>query len=237
MNSVTSARALLLGEEEALAGATTISLETQQDLQEDDVFTYIQENFVSFIRMLRYLSPEDQDMLLSYYLLGKTQTTLASIFRSTQTVCSFRIRMAVRVIGAFLLFGEPTQEVLARVLGRAGMEDSLKGGLSRAVIEYARCRSFQEVADVLGLHRPDVRRAMSRAARSLMGSKDSREAALAAWIHSLVDKSNPVGPGYSKRKMQKEGHLYRRDPDVLGEFSVRIEDPAFDALFVSRANR
>jgi len=237
MNSVTSARALLLGEEEALVGATTISLETQQDLQEDDVFTYIQENFVSFIRMLRYLSPEDQDMLLSYYLLGKTQTTLASIFRSTQTVCSFRIRMAVRVIGAFLLFGEPTVEVLARVLGKAGLEESLKGGLSRAVIEYARCRSFQEVADVLGLHRPDVRRAMSRAARALMGSKDSREAALAAWIHSLVDKSNPVGPGYSKRKMQKEGHLYRRDPDVLGEFSVRIEDPAFDALFVSRANR
>ena len=33
MNSVTSARALLLGEEEALVGATTISLETQQDLQ------------------------------------------------------------------------------------------------------------------------------------------------------------------------------------------------------------
>ena len=237
MNSVTSARALLLGEEEALVGATTISLETQHDLQEDDVFTYIQENFVSFIRMLRYLSPEDQDMLLSYYLLGKTQTTLASIFRSTQTVCSFRIRMAVRVIGAFLLFGEPTVEVLARVLGKAGLEESLKGGLSRAVIEYARCRSFQEVADVLGLHRPDVRRAMSRAARALMGSKDSREAALAAWIHSLVDKSNPVGPGYSKRKMQKEGHIYRKDPDILGEFSARIEDPAFDSLFVSRANR
>ena len=237
MNSVTSARSLLLTDEEALEGATTISLETQQDLQEDDIFTYIQENFTGFLKMLRYLSQEDQDMLLSYYLLGKTQTTLAAIFKSTQTVCSFRIRMAVRVIGAFLLFGEPTAEVLSEVLTKAELEDSLKGGLSKAIIEYAKCRSFQQVADVLGLHRPDVRRAMSRAARALMGSRDSKEAAMAAWIHSLVDKSNPIGPGYSKRKMQKEGHLYRTDPDILGSFVVRIDDPSFDALFVSRANR
>jgi len=41
MDSVTSARAMLLNEEDALEWATTISLETQQDLQEDDVFTYI----------------------------------------------------------------------------------------------------------------------------------------------------------------------------------------------------
>ena len=263
MNSVTSARAILLTEEEALEGATTISLETQSDLQEDDIFTYIQENFTSFLKMLCYLSQEDQDMLLSYYLLGKTQTTLATIFKSTQTVCSFRIRMAVRVIGAFLLFGEPNAETLGAVLTKAGLEDSFpclvcggistpthdnpntgqpesctrKCGLSTAVIEYAKCRSFQQVAETLGLHRPDVRRAMSRAARALMGSKDSREAAMAAWIHSLVDKSNPVGPGYSKRKLLKEGHLYRSDPNILGSFTAKIDDPAFDALFVSRANR
>ena len=237
MNSVTSARSLLLTDEEALEGATTISLETQQDLQEDDIFTYIQENFTGFLKMLKYLSQEDQDMLLSYYLLGKTQTTLAAIFKAPRRYAAFRIRMAVRVIGAFLLFGEPTVEVLSEVLGKAGLEDSLKGGLSKAIIEYAKCRSFQQVADVLGLHRPDVRRAMSRAARALMGSRDSKEAAMAAWIHSLVDKSNPIGPGYSKRKMLKEGHLYRTDPDILGSFVVRIDDPAFDALFVSRANR
>ena len=65
MNSVTSARAMLLTEEESLEGGTTISLETQSDLQEDDVFTYIQENFPNFLKMFNYLSQEDQDMLLS----------------------------------------------------------------------------------------------------------------------------------------------------------------------------
>ena len=237
MTSITSARAMLLTEEESLEGGTTISLETQSDLQEDDVFTYIQENFPNFLKMLKYLSQEDQDMLLSYYLLGKTQTTLATIFKSTQTVCSFRIRMAIKVIGAFLLFGEPTAEILAEILSKAGLEDSLKGGLSKAVIEYAKCRSFQQVAETLGLHRPDVRRAMSRAARTLLNSNDSREAAMAAWIHSLVDKSSPVGVGYSKRKMMKEGHLYRSDSDILGQFVVSIESSEFDQLFVSRANR
>ena len=126
---------------------------------------------------------------------------------------------------------------MSQVLTKAGLEDSLKGGLSRAIIEYSKYRSFQQVADVLGLHRPDVRRGMSRAARALMGSKDSREAAMAAWIHSLVDKSSPIGSGYSKRKMMKEGHLYRTDPDILGSFIVKIDEPSFESLFVSRANR
>ena len=237
MLSVTSARAMLLSEADALEGATTISLETQPDLQEDDIFTYIQENFAGFLRMLRYLNQEDQDILLSYYLLGKTQTTLAAIFKSTQTVCSFRIRMAVRVIGAFLIFGEPTVDVLEEVFSKAGVEGSLEGGLSRATAEYAKCRSFQQVADTLGLHRPAVRRAMSQASRSLLESKDSKEAAVAAWVHSLIDKSNPVGPGYSKRRLQKEGHLYRQDSPILGKFAVSIKDPAFDQMFVSRANR
>jgi replicative DNA helicase len=192
-------------------------------------------------KLMRCLTVDSPSHL---YLCGKsmipthnTQTTLATIFKSTQTVCSFRIRMAIRVIGAFLLFGEPTVEVLSQVLTKAGLEDSLKGGLSRAIIEYSKYRSFQQVADVLGLHRPDVRRGMSRAARALMGSKDSREAAMAAWIHSLVDKSSPIGSGYSKRKMMKEGHLYRTDPDILGSFIVKIDEPSFESLFVSRANR
>ena len=192
-------------------------------------------------RLMRCLTVDSPSHL---YLCGKsmvpthnTQTTLAAIFKSTQTVCSFRIRMAVRVIGAFLLFGEPTAEILARVLKRAKLEDSLGSGLSRAVIEYAHCRSFQQVSETLGLHRPDVRRAMSRAAKALMGSKNSREAAMAAWIHSLIDKSSPTGPGYSKRKLQKEGHIYRQDDNIVGQFVVPIDAPGFEQLFVSRANR
>jgi hypothetical protein len=244
-DSITSVRAMLLDEEAQLEGATTISLETQADLAEEDILSFINENFGVFLKTLRFLKKEDQELLLSYYLLSKTQNTLALIHKSTQTVCSFRIRMAVKTLGTFMMVGgEPTEELLHDVLEKAGLEDSLekelgvkKARLSTVVMEYVRTRNFQHVATHFHLHRPDVRRAMSRASKALMDSKDGREAAVAAWLHSLIDKVSPVGTGFSKRKAQKMGHLYRSDPAILGQFRMSITDPNFGHMFVSRANR
>ena len=236
-DSITSARAMLLDEDEQLEGATTISLETQADLAEEDICSFITDNFDRFLKTLRFLKQEDQELLLSYYLLSKTQNTLALIHKSTQTVCSFRIRMAVKTLGTFMLVGEPTEELLHEVLEKAGMEYSLKAPLSQIIMEYVRCRNFQQVALHFGLHRPDVRRAMSRASKALMDSKDGREAATAAWVHSLIDKVSPVGTGFSKRKAQKMGHIYMRSSEILGQFRVNIEHPDFGEFFVSRANR
>jgi hypothetical protein len=239
MDSISAGRALLLSEEEALEGATTISLETCGDLtQEEDVFSYIQDHFAEFLKTLRYLKKEDQELLLSYYLLSKTQNTLALIHKSTQTVCSFRIRMAVKTLCAFIMMGEPTPENMHDILEKAGLESSLeKLPLSTCIDLYAKTRSFQRIAEVHHLHRPDIRRAMSRASKQLMESRDAHEHALGAYIHSLIDKANPSGVGYSKRKAQKLGHIFRRDSDILGMFRIPIEHPDFEEMFVSRANR
>lgn len=229
---------MLLTEEEQLEGATTISLETQSDLAEDDILTFVQENFPEFLKFLRYLKKEDQELLLSYYLLSKTQNTLAIIHKSTQTVCSFRIRMAVKTLACFIMMGTPTTENMHEILEGASLENSLGSvPLSEIIDLYAKTRSFQRIAEVHHLHRPDIRRAMSRASKALMESKVAQEHALGAYIHSLIDKANPSGVGYSKRKMQKLGHLYRCDPPILGEFRIKVEDPDFDHMFVSRANR
>lgn len=237
-DSITSARAMLLNEDEQLEGTTTISLETQSDLAEDDILTFVMENFSEFLKMLRFLKKEDQELLLSYYLLSKTQNTLAIIHKSTQTVCSFRIRMAVKTLACFIMLGEPTVEKMHEILTRAGLEKSLeKIDLSEIIDLYAKTRSFQRIAEVHHLHRPDIRRAMSRASKQLMESKNAQEHALGAYIHSLIDKANPSGVGYSKRKMQKLGHIYRVDPPLLGEFRISVSDPDFDHMFVSRANR
>lgn len=236
--SITSARAMLLTEDEQLEGATTISLETQADMAEDDVLSYVQENFAEFLKKVRYLKKEDQELLLSYYLLAKTQNTLAIIHKSTQTVCSFRLRMAVKTLCAFIMMGEPTPEKMHVILEKAGLENSLQTiSLSTVVDLYSKTRSFQRIAEVHHLHRPDIRRAMSRASKQLMDSKDAHEHALGAYIHSLIDKANPSGTGFSKRKVSKLGHLYRVDPNILGEFRIRVEDPDFNFWFVSRANR
>jgi hypothetical protein len=238
MESITASRALLLDEDEQLAGMTCIGLETQQELTEEDILTYIIENFAEFLRFLRFLKKEDQELLLSYYLLSKTQNTLAIIHKSTQTVCSFRIRMAVKTLACFIMLGSPTQEKMKEILTGAKLEDSLPSvSLSEVVDVYARLRSFQRIAEIYHLHRPDIRRAMSRASKQLMDSKDAKEHALGAFVHSLIDKASPTGVGFSKRKQQKLGHIYRVDPPLLGEFRIRLEDPDFDSMFVSRANR
>lgn len=236
--SIVANRALELTEEEALEGNTTISQETVKDQQELKILAYLQENFESFLRVLRYLKKEDQEMLLSYYLLSKTQNTLALIHKSTQTVCSFRIRMAVKTLGTFLMMGEPTVEKMHNILMLAGLENSIpKVELSKIVDLYVKTRNFQKIADIYKLHRPDIRRAMSRASKQLMESRDGQQHALGAYIHSLIDKANPAGQGFSKRKIAKQCHIYRQDPDLLGEFRIRVDDANFDHMFVSRANR
>ena len=231
---------MLLTEEEALEGATLLSMESDPKFHEDQkILAYIQENFPMFLRTLRFLKKEDQELLLSYYLLAKTQNTLAIIHRSTQTVCSFRIRMAVKTLCAFLLYEEEfTPEKMKTVLTGAGLENCVKNvPLSTIIDLYVKTRSFQRIAEIHKLHRPDIRRAMSRASKQLMESKDPMEHALGAFIHSLIDKANPSGTGFSKRKVQKLGNIYRTDPPILGEFKIKITDPDFDHMFVSRANR
>lgn len=241
MDSVTAARSILLSEQDQLEGTTTISLETCEDLQQEaDVLTYIQENFGEFLKTLRYLKKEDQELLLSYYLLSKTQNTLALIHKSTQTVCSFRIRMAVKTLCAFIMMGLPTEENMRAILEEEGLEHSLGDTLplSRAIALYSKVRSFQRIAEIYHIHRPDIRRAMSRASKQLMESKNAHAHALGAYTHSLIDKASPSGTGYSKRKQQKQGHIYRSDSPILGEFRVKVTDPDFEKhWFVSRANR
>ena len=238
-DSIVATRAMLLSDQDSLEGQTLISLESQSDLAEEDILTYVQENFAGFITMLRSLKKEDQELLLSYYLLSKTQNALATIHKSTQTVCSFRIRMAVKTLGTFIMMGgAPTVEMMHEILTRAGLEDSLKKiELSKVVDLYVRTHNFQKISELHHLHRPDIRRAMSRASKQLMESKDPQEHALGAYMHSLIDKANPAGQGFSKRKLAKQCHIYRTDPAILGEFRIDVLDKDFDNMFVSRANR
>lgn len=112
---------MLLTEEEALAGDGMLSLETTGEFGEDDFFVYSREHFADWLRVLRNLSLEQQEMLLSYYLLGRTQQTLAMLWSSTQTVCSFRLRMAIKLAGTYIMMGgAPSTETMRTTLLRAG---------------------------------------------------------------------------------------------------------------------
>lgn len=228
---------MLLDDETALEGTTTVSLETQADMAESDVLTYIEDHFSEFLQNLRYLSKEDQELLLGYYVLAKTQTSLALLHRSTQTLCSARIRLAMQKMGTFILMGPPTAELLSEHFKDLNLEDTLTEPLSKIVEYYAKTRSFQRVAEVLKLHRPEVRRVMSHATKVLNESEDRRKRAIGAYLFDLIDKASASGQGFSRRKMAKQGNIYVKTPDLLGEFRIDVTLPEFDQVFVSRANR
>jgi hypothetical protein len=186
---------------------------------------------------------------LCYYLLGKTQSLLAKILATTRTVCSFRIRMAVKLAGTFMMMGgAPTSDRMNAILLKAGCENKLPVPLSQLIAEYAECRDFSKLGSRHKLHRPDIRRAMSEASKILLGKDDMDEhvavqasdpegIALGAYIFALIDKANPQGSGKSKREVDKTARaIVRRDPAIVGEFRFSCNDPDFGHMFVSRAS-
>ncbi len=189
MESVAGDRAVLAydhDEEGALDGAQLISAETDPDMREQDIFIFINGNFPAFLGYLRNLSLHDQELLLAYHCLRKTQTQLAPIFQTSQTLCSAGMRTAVRAMCAYIAFGgQPTEERMRPILQAVGAEETSlstrpktqnkldgenlspyvkdgKGGgkathsLARLLAEYAEARSFRRLADRHGIHRPEI---------------------------------------------------------------------------------
>ena len=216
----------------------TISLETQLDLARNSVSESIRDDIGTFLPPMKNLNPEDYEMILAYYLLRSPQWCLAKLCHSTQTLCSFRIRMALKKLGVVAACGgHPTQDVLDEVLELHGLNHLVPPvRTSLLVVEYRRRRSFLAVADTLHLHRPDVRRALTKAANVLMADKHDHHAAFGAYIHGFLDKASISGVGFSQRKTQQLADVYKSDPKCAGEFRVLTTDPAFeDHFLVSRA--
>lgn len=235
--SIVAHRALMLDPEEALAGETLVSLETSDEFGKDDLLTCIQDNLSQFLRGLRTLSASDQELLLSYYMLGKTQTTLAWLNRSTQTVCSSLIRLAMKRLAASLQEA-CAPEMLKKILSEAKLENLIEGlPLSDAVLLYEKTWSFQYVADKYEIHRPAIRRAMRLAATQLLESKDEKEQMIGAYVHGLINRASASGQGFSKRQADKHGNLYVKDPECLGQFRIDLNQPHTHTLFTARANR
>jgi hypothetical protein len=233
---VVATQSMAVEQRAALEGAATLSFETQ-DLADGSVLTYIEDNFPAFLTNLRFLSKEDQELLLSYYLLLKPQKDLAFLHGSTQSLCSLRIRRALQKMAAFILLGPPTAESMRLIFLSLDLEHTLGEPLSRIVEMYAHTRSFQRVAEVLSLHRPDIRRVMSEASKVLLESPEPERKALGAYVWDLIEKASAAGTGLSQRKLAKGGAIFVTDSDFLGQFRMRVEDSGFAQLFTHSNDR
>lgn len=233
--SIVAARAMLLDPEQYQEDHT-VSLETQSEVMATDIASFIQEHFKEFFDVLKYLSKEDQELLLCYYLLSKTQWSIARIYNSTQTICSFKLRLAVKKLGTFMLLGIPTQEKIHEILVAFGRSELEGISLAEIISHYSKARSFKETANAFHLKRPDVRRALSKLVKDLMKERNSQFLALGAYIFGLIDKASAQGKGLSNREKIKICPIYRKDPELLGRFEVDVDHPDFEHMLVTKAN-
>lgn len=237
--SEASIRAAKEDPEAAVAGMNMLSVENCE-MGEGDVFAWISDptNLVRFLQALRHLPLLDQEILLSYYVVARPQHVLAKICRSTQTLLSTKIRECLKRLGAVLLLGDITKQLLAEVFSGAGVEHLLATPLSTIAWSYSKTRAYWLTAEKLKVKRQDIRRALLKAHKTLVASTDMREQALGAWLWGSLEKSNPMGNGLAKREMRKQGHQVLKDGAILGQFSVDITDPEYAKfMFISRAER
>ena len=223
-------------------GTQLISIETQNPADEG-LLVYINENFDAFLRHLRHLSRKDQELLLAYYGLGKTQESLAPIFKTTQTMASFGLRMASKAMTALLLWGgnPPTVTDMEPILKAAGFDrapaEDGTVSLAEIVEDYHRTRSFTVTAKKFNMWRPDVRRTLSRVSEALRDeTRPPEQQALGYWIARLIEKAHPTKRGITDKERGKMGDVYATLPDIVGQDVVHTRDTYIETLFVSRYN-
>lgn len=242
-DSITSARALLVDEEESLHGSTLISAESQGDLTQETTYCWIREAPEIFFSAIRKLPPHYQDGMLSYFLLSKTQVHLGKfVLQTSQTMASTIMTRAVEMLCACFTFkdGVPTHEQIKSILEKAGIEQvelwsqekvPVKADLSDMLMILYRDRSYSAIATKLGLWRPDVRRIIRGAVDDLIASPDGDCRMLGSHLFSIVDSLAPAGQEKSKKYRKKTGIIRHRDSDACGQFRIRIEDPGWKDLF------
>jgi hypothetical protein len=232
MQAVAAARSVLLSDEEALAGGTLLSLETTEESPTDRVSAWVEANLPLFMRALRCLPPDRQEVVLAYYLLGKSQNGLAALHKTTQTLVSSDLRDSVGTMGAYFMLGSINAETVRSVLDRANLD----GVLADAIVLYTKSRSYDSVAARTGQQRTRLRRAMRNAQSTLSAHSDHECQALGFWLKVLIHQSSATGTGKAARHEYKHAQMYRVDPAILGAFRVSVTDPDFPAVFTARAN-
>lgn len=248
-DAITSERALMVDEEDWLAGNTLMSVETT-DENRDHIGSSYREDPALFLKAIRALSSDKQEVLLSYYFLNKTQTQLAKLLlANSQTFCSSFIRAANHELCCQFLYPDgPSKEQLSTMCIAEGVEEhrvsaqkqefqdsypvkqdekEVKG--SDVVYSFYQHEAYDQVARELKIHRPDVRRVIKKVYTGLRASPKLEYQVVGDWLYSLSFKKAPTG---NRRKIRKgSGDLHLKDPDIVGEFRINVSDPDFSAMF------
>ena len=232
--------------EESLEGHTLVSAETSLDILPNTIESAILNNQEVFFTYLRFLSASDQETLLAYYFLSKTQTDLAvaRVGAVSQTLVSQTIRSALRTLSCYVLHkGHPSEEAMMNTFTPAGVDtitdesksykDKEYAYLSTVVALWAKTKptSYGKTCLILGIPRQAVMRKAVRTAANVLEAKgDDLSLMFSAYLSSLHDRS--IDRRVSD-KVEEPNPVVRTSP-ILGQFRINVSDPAFDQIFTNR---
>ncbi len=218
-----------------------LSAECWADGARDEFGDVIRRDVEGFLRWVHKLSERDQEILCSYWLLGKDQTQIGQLEGVSQTRMSTDLRRAALRYGALLMFGCAAEDVesyakkIEPVLATIGRADD-----ALAVAELIGGSSSDEIAERRNMRPPELRRRLRKICATLAGDKflssehgvpdiaDRKQ--LALWT-VLEDSIEGHGHGWWLRGADV---LVAQDPECLGQFEIRLGCEGYDKLFTPR---
>jgi len=214
--------------DKATLGDILVSVETQDPgTTENGFLAYIKENPGRVLECLKSLPPLDQDLILSYYWLHRSQYACAAMFGEAQSKCSKRLKSGVEVVCHRILFGPPTRKKLEEIL-KITQKTKISGyPAAEILIEFAQCGSYRKM-EKYHITRPQIKRFIWQVAERIEKRCNSTEnRALIAWLLGLLQRA---------AKQKHWGTRVVEHPDYLGDFTLRIEDIDAEQVFPVEAS-
>ncbi len=225
-----------MSDAELLVGDATVSIETRAELSaEENMAMFAARDRAKFLRLAEMLPDRYFDMLVSYFLIGKTQKQVGDVTGDAQAHVAFRLTLASQALAGLLRFdGIPSACVVVPILQRIGAQTiplprqlSTPTGTPRLVpagdliATYLSTRSYTAAAARHGVRRQDTRRAIREIARRLERTANLDCKCLGAILLAFAAYSSASIAGDTKREERHLCQVFRVDPDALGQFEVR----------------
>jgi len=165
-----------------------------------DFATFARENPKRLMQLLSGLRIEFRELFIEYYILGKSQSFLAKTHAMIQTRIWQTLRIIEQAIGARIVLGNTiTTKTLQPILQSAGLDATPYGSLAVMIQMYARNQSYSWVADRVGAPTPAIRKLFRPAIKTLLASKDLKQAAVGCYLRAVTHQASLTSNGLSER--------------------------------------
>lgn len=178
------------------------------------------EKIFSLIEKLR---PEFQELFIEYYILDKPQNFLAQTHGEIQTRVWQQLRIIEQTICAMIVLPDFPRGV-SDILSAAGLEQTEFGDLSYAIRLYHDTRNYVDVAKILHVPVPAIRKVFRPMIAKMLESDDLAVTAVGAHLRNLTYQVSLSDSGLSKSSASR----LRRVRKLKFDAPARETSPLFE---------